>query len=102
MNQTKFIEELSLVSNSYSWTHHGTSLLGVAKNVHDRGAIFNPVTALARSKRLGSFQNTSQGTKNAAEALGLSSITFASVLSSENRGNAKVVRGRMLNKLGVS
>jgi hypothetical protein len=102
MNQTEFLNQLSLVSNSYTWTHNGTSLLGVAKNGYARGLTFNPITALARSKRLGDWQNNSQGTKQAARALGLSSTTVSSILSSDNRGNAQVVRGRMLNSLGVS
>lgn len=102
MNQTQFLNQLSLVSNSYKWTHNGTTLIGVAKNGNARGIKFNPITALARSKRLGEWRNNEAGTKAAGRALGLSCTTIHSILSSNNRGNAQVVRGRMLSSLGLS
>ena len=102
MNHTEFLNQLELVSNSYTWTHDGTTLFGIAKNGHSRGLKYNPITALARSTRLGDFSYNRRGTVAAARALGLSGKTVASILSSNNRGNAQVVRGRMLNSLGVS
>ena len=102
MNQTEFLSQLSLVTNSYKWTYENGHLFGIAQNGHDRGSRFNPITALARSKRLGSFLNSSRGTKSAARALGLCCTTVSSILSSSNRGNAQVVRGRMLSTLGLS
>jgi hypothetical protein len=102
MNQTQFLNELSSVSNSYTWTYAGNSLIGVARNGQDRGLNFNPITALARSNRLGTFPHTKRGTSAASRALGLSVTTVDSILSSSNRGNAQVVRGRMLSTLGVS
>jgi hypothetical protein len=102
MNQTQFLNELSSVSNSYTWTYAGNSLIGVACNGQDRGLSFNPITALARSQRFGTFPRTKRGTSAASRALGLSVTTVDSILSSSNRGNAQVVRGRMLSTLGVS
>lgn len=102
MNQTQFLSQLSQVSNSYAWTYRNNSLIGVARYGNDRGMQFNPITALARSKRLGTFLKNKAGTTAASRSLGLSTTTRDSILSSNNRGNAQVVRGRMLNTLGVS
>lgn len=102
MNQTEFINQLSQVSNSYTWTYKNNSLVGVARYGNDRNMSFNPITALARSRRLGTFFNNKTGTAQAASCLGISQNTKDSILSSSNRGNAQVLRGRMLSTLGVS
>ena len=100
MNQTLFLETLTQTTKAYSWTYQDNRLVGVARNGADRGTVFNPITAVARTLRLGTFPATKRGTVQAANALGLTTGTVNSVLCTSNRGNAQVVRGRMLESLG--
>lgn len=102
MKQEQFLQSLSQITNSYNWSYEGNRIVGVARNGSDRGKTFNPVTAVARSTRAGTYANTKRGTTQAASRLGLSSGTASSVLCTSNRGNAQVVRGRILNSLGMS
>lgn len=101
MNQEQFFQTLSQTTNSYNWSYEGNQVVGVARNGVDRGKTFNPVTAVARTRRLGTYANTKRGTITAANQLGLSQGTASSVLCTSNRGNAQVVRGRTLRSLGI-
>jgi hypothetical protein len=101
MNQEQFLQTLSQITNSYNWSYEGNRVVGVARNGADRGKTFNPVTAVARTQRLGTYANTKRGTTQAASQLGLSQGTATSVLCTSNRGNAQVVRGRILRSLGI-
>lgn len=101
MDQQTFLSALSQTTKAYAWTYEGNRIVGVARNGTARGQKFNPVTAVARSLRHGTFANTQRGTAQAARALGLSTGTVSSVLSTSNRGNAQVVRGRILESLGM-
>ena len=102
MDQTQFLQTLARTTNAYSWSYEGNQITGVARNGADRGKTFNPVTAVARTMRHGTFANTQRGTTQAASRLGLTSSTATSVLCKSNRGNAQVVRGRILKSLGLS
>ena len=53
MNQEQFLQTLSQTTNSYNWSYEGNRIVGVARNGADRGKTFNPVTAVARTQRLG-------------------------------------------------
>ena len=101
MNQEQFFQTLSQTTNAYKWSYEGNQVVGVARNGADRGKTFNPVTAVARTQRLGTYANTKRGTITAANQLGLSHGTASSVLCTSNRGNAQVVRGRTLRSLGI-
>ena len=101
MNQEQFFQRLSQTINAYKWSYEGNQVVGVARNGADRGKTFNPVTAVARTQRLGTYANTKRGTITAANQLGLSQGTASSVLCTSNRGNAQVVRGRTLRSLGI-
>ena len=101
MNQEQFFQTLSQTTNAYKWSYEGNQVVGVARNGADRGKTFNPVTAVARTQRLGTYANTKSGTITAANQLGLSQGTASSVLCTSNRGNAQVVRGRTLRSLGI-
>ena len=101
MNQEQFFQTLAQTINSYKWAYEGNQVVGVARNGADRGKTFNPVTAVARTQRLGTYANTKRGTITAANQLGLSQGTASSVLCTSNRGNAQVVRGRTLRSLGI-
>ena len=86
MNQEQFLQSLSQITKSYTWSYEGNRIVGVARNGSDRGKIFNPVTAVARSTRSGVFANTKRGTTQAASRLGLTPATASSVLCTSNRG----------------
>ena len=101
MNQQTFLEALSQTTKAYSWSYDHNRIVGVARNGTARGQRFNPITAVARTMRLGTFANTKRGTVQAARALGRTTGTVNSVLSTSNRGNAQVVRGRLLESLGI-
>ena len=101
MNQEQFFQTQSQTTNAYKWSYEGNQVVGVARNGADRGKTFNPVTAVARTQRLGTYANTKRGTITAANQLGLSQGTASSVLCTSNRGNAQVVRGRTLRSLGI-
>jgi len=101
VNQEQFFQTLSQTTNAYKWSYEGNQVVGVARNGADRGKTFNPVTAVARTQRLGTYANTKRGTITAANQLGLSQGTASSVLCTSNRGNAQVVRGRTLRSLGI-
>lgn len=101
MTQTQFINALSRVRNSYSWKYSGNTLVGVARYGNDRGKVYNPVTALARTLRVGNFTNTVTGTRQAASRLGLTTELVNAILSGSNRGHAQIVRGKMIDVLPV-
>jgi hypothetical protein len=105
MQQKEF---LSAVANltEYQWCLDEGRIIGKVRNGRDRHKWFNPVTALARSRRV---LNASKGgehaavairkpeTMVAAEALGLSTSIANVVANREpgNRGYAQVLNGRL-------
>jgi len=99
MTQTEFISALNRVTRSYKWSYVNNTLVGVAKNGELRGCTFNPITAVARTLRVGTYSNDANGTTRAGRALGLSQELVDAILSSSNRGHAQIVRGKMLNVL---
>jgi len=101
MNQTQFLDQLTQMRNSYTWTYHNNQVRGVARNGKDKGTPHNPITAVARTTRQGTFKPTARGTSQAAKAIGVSGGMVSSLLCSSNRGNAQVLRGRILQSLGI-
>lgn len=95
MTQTQFVKQLNAVKNSYRWKYVNNKLVGVAKNGKNRGCIYNPVTALARTLR----KCDTGSTLMAAESLGLSNELARAILSTSNRGHAQIIRGQMLKVL---
>jgi hypothetical protein len=98
MNQTSFVKAVSGLS-SYVWSRDGNRLVGKARYGYDRGRNFNPITALARTRRVGTFSSNAAGTRSAARSLGLTTGVTDAVLSDSNRGHAQIVRGRLTNAL---
>lgn len=101
MNQTQFLSQLESMRNSYNWSYVNNKVTGVARNGKDRGSTYNPITAVARTTQQGNFKPNAVGTRRAARAIGVSSGLAESVLCSSNRGNAQVIRGRILHSLGL-
>lgn len=101
MTQAEFLTLFSKVASGYKWTYTDNSLVGVARYGKTRGQLYNPVTAVARTARVGEFTNTTRGTTQAARALGLSNGVLGAILSKSNRGHAQIVRGRLLEAVSV-
>jgi hypothetical protein len=102
MNQSQFLDQLSAISNSYTWSYEDGTIVGTARNGNARGQVFNPITAIARSTRVGEFSNTKRDTTRAARSLGLSTSTLNGLYCHSNRGNAQVLRGRMRSALNIT
>ena len=94
MTQDEFLTELSTVLSKYEWTYVNNTLQAVVRRGKDKGLVFNPITAVARSTRVGTYPNTKRGTLRAARALGVTEQLALAVLSRSNRGHAQIVRGR--------
>ena len=99
MTQEDFLTELSGVFSKYEWTYVNNTLQAIVKRGKDKGLVFNPVTAVARSTRLGCFPNTKRGTLRAARVMGITEQLALAILSRSNRGHAQIVRGKMLEAL---
>lgn len=101
MTETQFVQALTDVSKSYTWKVDSSgTITGVAKNGTARGQTFNPIQALARTKRtVTGFSPVS--TRRAASSLGLSGQTAASLTTTSNRGHGQVLRGRIRGALGL-
>ena len=99
MTQEAFLTELSGVFSKYEWTYVNNTLQAVVKRGKDKGLVCNPITAVARSMRLGVYPSTKRGTLRAAKSLGITEQLALAVLSRSNRGHAQIVRGKMLEAL---
>lgn len=102
MNQTQFMEKLQSVARTYRWEYSDNQLVGTARYGKLRGSRFNPITAVARAVTGNYYPLTSQGLLKASKALGITSSLVDSVLSDSNRGNAQVVRGKLLRSVQSS
>lgn len=104
MRESEFLNALRGVSRSYKWVNEEGQITGVAKNGirrNGRGSKFNPITAVARTMRVGVFPSTRNGTEKAAKALGLNNNLVEELFSSDNRGHSQVIKGRVRRALGV-
>lgn len=99
MNQTEFVNKLQSIAKSYRWQYVNNQLVGTARYGKLRGAKFNPITAVARSVTGEYFPMTDRGTTKASSVLNLTDSLLESVLSVSNRGNAQVVRGKLLRSI---
>jgi hypothetical protein len=96
-------EFLAQVGNltGYRWSVQNGSVVGTALNGKARGQVFNPVTALARTRRLTTQPNTARGTARAAKSLGLANSVVSHLTSENNRGYAQILRGQLAEATGV-
>lgn len=99
MNEIQFLLELQKTKKSYKWQMRGKKIRGVARNGHDKGEVFDPITALARYTGNGTYQVTQRGRKRAGKSAGLSNTLTNTVIhaadAKNNRGGSQVLRGRI-------
>lgn len=99
MNQREFVETFSSIAKSYRWKYQDNQLVGVARYGNLRGSTFNPITAVARAVNGQYYPLTQKGLAKAVKALNLCQSLVDSVCSDSNRGNAQVVRGKLLRSV---
>ena len=102
MINNEFYSRLSNIQG-FKWTiNEDNAIVGTHKRT---GTQFNPVTALAASRGVGTFAQTKRDTLKAGAALGLPRMFVEHAInatnSANNRGNAQVVRGKIRSALGV-
>jgi hypothetical protein len=105
MDYYEFFDRLTGVSSAYHWGVDHNKVEAVIRSGPNRGHTLNPVTALAHKSGFGLFDNTRNGTEQAASLLGLSRTTarqvYSATLGTHNRGNTQVLRGRIRSALEV-
>jgi len=105
MNESicSFYDMLTELPKCYSWTRENNNI--VAKKIRgtSKGTVFNPITAVASSRGLGTYMNNKKDTMKAGTQLGLprnfTSTVYDATNARSNRGNTQVVRGRILSRL---
>lgn len=106
MQSREFYQSLSTLGSNYSWTlGQDNTLTGVKRLGADKGAVVNPVTAVANSRGISVDGSTKRATLKAGKALGLTSEfinhVYGAINGATNRGNTQVVRGKIRSALGV-
>ena len=105
MNVTDFFNRLDGVSTSYHWDIDNKRVVAKIRSGPNRGFTLNPVTALAHKSGFGLFNNTRDGTEDAASHLGIprkfARSVYSATLGTHNRGNTQVIRGRIRSALEV-
>jgi len=105
MNNVDFFTRLYNVADAYHWDINDKKVTATFQSGPHRGETLNPITALAHKSGLGVFNNTREGTQNAASALGISRTfarnVYSATIGSNNRGNTQVLRGKIRSALEV-
>lgn len=101
MRAQEFLTEVRGLTG-YRWSVQNGKVVGTALNGKARGQVFNPVTALARTRRLTTQPNTSRGTARAAKSLGLAQSVVSHLSSANNRGYAQILRGQLAEATGTT
>ena len=103
MDTSEFYTTLNNLPQCYTWGMEDTQITVTKTRGVARGTSFNPVTAVAHRRGLGVYGNNKRDTLKAGTALGLprtfTSNVYDAVRSITNRGNAQVVRGRILEAI---
>lgn len=94
MKESDFLNELMVVKNSYKWEIRDNQIVGAALNGRDRG-LYNPLTALCRTKRRGKFRTNLKESRRAAKALNVPVSVASAVVSKSNVGHSQVLKGRI-------
>ena len=104
MERSDFYETLNNLPQCYRWSMEDATITATKTRGSDRGTTFNTVTAVAHKMGLGTFSNNKKQTLKAGTALGLprsfTQHVYDATHSRTNRGNAQVVRGRILSNVG--
>ena len=105
VTETKFLLALQKTKKSYRWQLCGKKIRGVARNGKDRGEVFDPLTAVSRYTRNGTYEVTQRGRKRAGRSTGLSTTLTNTVVNAAdaryNHGGSQVLRGRIRQILDV-
>ena len=103
METSEFYATLNNLPQCYTWGMEDTEITVTKTRGVARGTSFNPITAVAHRMGFGMFSNNKKETLKAGTALGLprtfTSNVYDAVRSTTNRGNAQVVRGRILEAI---
>ena len=105
MTETQFLLALQKTKKSYKRHISGNKIRGVARNLKDRGELFDPVTAVSRYTGKGTYDVTQRGRRRAGRSTGLSTTLTNTVMNASdakyNRGGSQVLRGRIRQVLDV-
>jgi len=105
MKINDFYEALRSLPQTYNFdVQEDNTILGVGKR-QLKGAVFNPVTAVASRVTGTLYGNSKRETRRAGKALGLPSkaveTIYNATTSGSNRGNTQVVRGKIRSALEI-
>lgn len=105
MSYSNFFDRLYNIAYSYDWGVEGKRVLATINSGPNKGLTLNPITALAHKSGLGVYEDTRDGTEQAASALGLSRdfarLVYSATIGSKHHGNAQVVRGKIKSALEI-
>lgn len=100
MKENQFLAALASLAACWAWSTNKFGYI-VAKNRSCPGRTFDPVTAVCRNARRGTFDSTAA----AADALNIDPKLRQNLVSAmygdENRGYSQVLRGRIKSILGL-
>ena len=100
MSEQKTLKTLLSGIGKVKWEFDGNDLIGFKKG---ESLAFNPITAVAHSKRFGLFKNNMRDTVSAGLKLGFSRAfslnVYEACKANTNRGYQQVLRGRLLKSL---
>jgi len=100
VNEIQFLLNLQKTKKSYKWhVQSGHKIRGVARNGRDKGELFDPITAVSRYTRSGTYEVTKRSRQRAGRSLGISSTLTNTIIGAtdakNNRGSEQVLRGRI-------
>ena len=105
MGETQFLLALQKTQKSYKWYLAGNKIRSKARNGKDRGETFDPITAVSRYTRRGTYGVNQRGRKRAGKSTGLSNTLTNTVIhatdAKNNHGGSQVLRGRIKQVLGL-
>jgi hypothetical protein len=106
MERNEFYSSLASLPASYNFTiRDNNTIVGTTNRGPVRGAVFNPITAVAYVKTGNLYGTNKRETLKAARDLGLNreftNHVYEATTGINNRGNTQVVRGKIRSALGV-
>lgn len=105
MKYQDFFNRLYNIAYSYDWTIDNKKVTATIHSGPNKGHTLNPITALAHKSGYGIYEDTREGTEQAASVLGISRnfarSVYSAILGTKNTGNSQVVRGKIRSALEV-
>ena len=105
MSETRFLLALGKTQKSYKWYLAGKKIRAKARNGKDKGDTFDPINAVSRYTRNGTYEVTKRGRQRAGKSTGVSNtLTNTMICATDakcNRGGSQVLRGRIKQILGL-